>query len=65
MTELFCSMMKQIKKVGEGVYGEVFRTKRGKNSVALKVSFNTFKCCLSAFFMYKRKGRRRRFKRND
>ncbi|XP_022339342.2 uncharacterized protein LOC111134522 [Crassostrea virginica] len=31
------SMMKQIKKVGEGVYGEVFRTKRGKNSVALKI----------------------------
>lgn len=67
MTELFCSMMKQIKKVGEGVYGEVFRTKRGKNSVALKVSYNyTFKCCLYAlFFTYKRKGRKIWFKRND
>ncbi|XP_062575539.1 uncharacterized protein LOC134237467 [Saccostrea cucullata] len=31
------TMMKQCKKVGEGVYGEVFRTKRGNNSVALKV----------------------------
>lgn len=35
---LFLSMMRQCRKVGEGVYGEVFRTKRGQNSVALKVS---------------------------
>ncbi|XP_048747625.2 uncharacterized protein LOC125659874 isoform X3 [Ostrea edulis] len=31
------SMMRQCRKVGEGVYGEVFRTKRGQNSVALKI----------------------------
>ncbi|XP_061180046.1 uncharacterized protein LOC133188581 [Saccostrea echinata] len=31
------TMMRQCKKVGEGVYGEVFRTKRGNNSVALKI----------------------------
>ena len=31
-------MMSQCKKIGEGVYGEVFRTQSEKNSVALKVS---------------------------
>lgn len=46
---LFFSMMKQCKKVGEGVYGEVFRTKRGKNSVALKVNILLY---TSAFIIY-------------
>lgn len=46
---LFFSMMKQCKKVGEGVYGEVFRTKRGKNSVALKVNIWLY---TSAYIIY-------------
>ena len=30
-------MMKTVTKIGEGVYGEVFRAQRGRQSVALKV----------------------------
>lgn len=33
------SVLKKCVKVGEGVYGEVFRTKHNGQSVALKVSF--------------------------
>ena len=40
ISALISRMMAQCKKIGEGVYGEVFRTQSEKNSVALKVSEN-------------------------
>jgi len=37
-----CSMMKSCKKVGEGVYGEVFRTQNNGKWVAIKVTYSCF-----------------------
>lgn len=37
----FVRMMKKCVKIGEGVYGEVFKTDRNKEHVALKVSTGT------------------------
>ena len=36
--DVFFSVLKKCVKIGEGVYGEVFRTNRYGQSVALKVS---------------------------